>query len=1534
MKTNEAITQLIKEREETFRISTDNIISQFRGDLQYTKDYNGRQILELLQNADDAGSDIFEIEIDTRNKKLSVSNTGVPFNTNGIKSLMIPNLSEKNKKEFIGNKGLGFRSILNWAESVQIFSGDINVEFSPELARQNFERLVPDADARATLQTQRDLPEGVVPFPVLAIPKLIAPGGKQGFATTICIKYMDGFEKDILQQVNALKAHPEAMLFLNHINTIRLIIDGEPTPLICVDSPSGEYPTKTIGTRTWNIADSGENLLPDGKTWYRLKLAWQDDLSDNFGKLFTFLPTSVSLYLPYLVHGTFELEANRKHITDSEENKHILNELLQLIKKVAQDLCLEKTDWRPWRVLTPDSVESDSPALRVFYKDLTNLKNDLSVFPCVDDGYRISSMARYYTPELSQWVKRKKYEQFLPELLLSPDIFLKQEQSPQRKKYPPDDFISKINELSRSITDIVDRADLILFALAEKDTYKWRFDLLVNDKMEIVSADVTAFTPVKKGEKFHVPDFIQIDFINEELYDQLVRRVGEHFDEKTAEEREFQSYFKSILNVQPYDSNNVIDKIMTNTRSVVEDLTRAANLEEARNKVRITLQELFKNYKNLQRPQEVFGSSIPLIASDHSIVESDQLFLSEEFEAGSNASRLYGHMLTANRKIAGVAHYQLPNDDMVLLESFFVWLGVTRYVRYSAQETSNDWNYDPYFQFILKNNGESLSDFRMNRLNKNSKVRVPEDWDLLQLMDPANLLVLLCLDNNSKIEILSEHFSYEWYYNKPRPAIVTCYSYVCFKLLALGKFADILIEEVSDDIAAIVNKEWNSLACLMANFKIDMDLVRRVLLKLGAKATFREFSLDKVYGFIKEAGEKRVSNDIAGKIYDLAFQYFKEKKDSDFEGIEKKFDLLAFKKDKKEYQPNDTVYYSDNKTLPTRILERYWILDFPRRSGEKQLVRYFGINAFRSINFHVSEQGATYHNTDHEFKNWVRQIRTYILAHRIRTIKSDKGKAANDLLNLKIELVSSLQYSDSSGAVDTLEMNEFIIDVHGTFYLRAETSKKLEALKSTPRFCDAVAEIYCILFEVTSGKNTYRSIFKDPIDDTKNLIATDGLDAYFDEAKRLLGISESELAFWDAILAISGQKRQTDVIADREELSEMIITQLGYNLPETYERIDFNKFDNQEAFGIFSSLHMALGISLFQIKEHLNNFPALENYYRKKLENITSDTELQFNLALWLSLQRKEPEQQLRFESIRSTYHQQSNKIINELCVSHACDLHCDYRSIFIQRVGGQYDLDLKELPENRFIQNLYPDLKVTEYDYTDEDRSRFYFNGNEDYLRALKEKIQRPDVAVQVSADISDSRKAPLVVTSIDDGDSPPMHDGRKTRRPGTHSSKKEKRQKEAGLNAERLVRDTLVSRYGRSNVVWLSGNSEEENVKRDDGAGYDIRYRTAPHADWLFLEVKSLSGQSFVISANEVNVAMANKEKYCLALVREAHIFLVPDYFQKPERQSTFERLLGSGSIRPLNFEIFINLPDSVDVDNRSVVEELDTLQSEILK
>tara|TARA_R100000935_G_scaffold56440_1_gene87969 strand:+ start:143 stop:2152 length:2010 start_codon:yes stop_codon:yes gene_type:complete len=90
--------------------------------------YKTRALIELMQNADDAGASKFGIH--TFNKGFIVGNNGKSFTQNDVEALCRSGSSNKQRGgETIGYRGIGFKSVVNIANVVNIISGNFKFSF-------------------------------------------------------------------------------------------------------------------------------------------------------------------------------------------------------------------------------------------------------------------------------------------------------------------------------------------------------------------------------------------------------------------------------------------------------------------------------------------------------------------------------------------------------------------------------------------------------------------------------------------------------------------------------------------------------------------------------------------------------------------------------------------------------------------------------------------------------------------------------------------------------------------------------------------------------------------------------------------------------------------------------------------------------------------------------------------------------------------------------------------------------------------------------------------------------------------------------------------------------------------------------------------------------------------------------------------------------------------------------------------------------------------------------------------------------------
>lgn len=243
---------------------------------QLSEEYHGRFLIELIQNADDACGKDGQILIVIRQEpspRVVVCNTGTGFTQKNFESLCTLGLTDKNPEETIGNKGLGFRSVLEVCKSPAIYSSDIN---RPENTQPNFDGYCfcfdPDELVNALRRTTSEsfvsgdvvpqmeisgspfqllenaqpdfieslknslndpeilersckwLPVYEMPIPMKVSEPLLPWAAKLGFATAVCIEIKLGAESILKEALAELQ--PCTFLFLRNARSISVYVEN------------------------------------------------------------------------------------------------------------------------------------------------------------------------------------------------------------------------------------------------------------------------------------------------------------------------------------------------------------------------------------------------------------------------------------------------------------------------------------------------------------------------------------------------------------------------------------------------------------------------------------------------------------------------------------------------------------------------------------------------------------------------------------------------------------------------------------------------------------------------------------------------------------------------------------------------------------------------------------------------------------------------------------------------------------------------------------------------------------------------------------------------------------------------------------------------------------------------------------------------------------------------------------------------------------------------------------------------------------
>ncbi|HHX8281325.1 TPA: sacsin N-terminal ATP-binding-like domain-containing protein, partial [Vibrio diabolicus] len=576
------------------------MISAYNREVETEKEYNGRQLLELLQNADDENSDEVRIELDTKANLLSIKNRGNAcraFSANGIRSLMISNLSTKTSKKFIGNKGLGFRSIINWSESISIRSSNLKIDFSRKIVNKVFDDLF-STEEQQNLREERNLPDTIFPIPFLSVPH-ISDDENQDWVTAIDIYFKSQFLKDIQKQIDELKS--EVLLFLNSINRLTVIVDGQCIKSIDKDSLHikwSVYERKgKLPVELWDKENETE--------FFDLKIALQNNLECNIRKVFSYFPTKLVVDFPFIIHGTFELNSSRNELIDSLKNRYILKELVNLIIDTAKSLASEETSYKALELLSykyPNNILSELG----FYDEIDKAIENLDIFPCLDGKYRKKSDVIYIEP-LSIFVSSINRKGLFENLLIPTSQLIDLSNMGISGSVDTD----KLTELSKSIECMEERASMI-YMFHQNFRHEEKLEFLIDSQGDLISLDDEVYTP--SSVVINVPDYVSIKFIHEDLFELLAEKFGVDSNEKA---RELQRLLKEITNIQQYQPTPVLQKIVSNANRLIR-----GNVGDAHSVITKMVVSLYENYKRMSSPNRLPDAKIQLISKSGDLLDA------------------------------------------------------------------------------------------------------------------------------------------------------------------------------------------------------------------------------------------------------------------------------------------------------------------------------------------------------------------------------------------------------------------------------------------------------------------------------------------------------------------------------------------------------------------------------------------------------------------------------------------------------------------------------------------------------------------------------------------------------------------------------------------------------------------------------------------------------------------------------------------------------------------------------------------------
>lgn len=1486
------IESILKAREANIndykRIS--RLFSDYEEENKTIKDYNGRQILELLQNADDESSSEVEIDFSSSERLLIVSNIGTPFSEKGFESLLLPNNSpKKSKKKYIGNKGLGFRSILNWAERVEIISNGCSVKFSREIAQRVVETELSEqlSEIQKFKEERGDKPEAFR-YPILSLPSVEEFKGKSKWTTEIKIYFYEEYENEIKDQLKFLSE--EVLLFVRNIKTLIINEDGFSRTLTSICEPHDDYNEYVIDqlsdgesqTKIYHVYPKTD-VFPEEyqkendkkePLFYEIAVAVEMDCDSSKGDnyLYSFFRTDIKIPLPCIIHGTFELNSSRNTCIVDKKNDFIWKKIAELLLYVSKKL--QKIN----AVATWDSYEL--LALKRSCSYLESLLNkylfEEPIYPCCDDKYRKAEESVFYSDRLNSEVE-KRYSKFFPLMVKYYERAMSRTLLDKFIKYAPGEFWTTWNKiaLSPELT-LEDRVDLVCLLASlknfEPDHY---LPLLLDGLDNVIDADVDVYTPARQAEPPVVPKFMNVRFLNERMYDALVARLVP--SSETNKARGLCDLIKGFVNIQAYDISNLTPKIITRCNKLASESNDASYIKE-------TVQALYANAKNSSSDRinsEVKYNSILLVARDGSFASPLSLYFSKTYEFGKVTEGVYGDHLVDSQYLVDKDFWEI--EDSIGIENFFEMLGVERSIKCWENSLSNE-DY-AYYDAELKK--VSCEKYEKYYRRPNSSVFQLLGLNVLNELSSSQILALI-----SNSELICNRLSirtvlYYWCKgDKGQYHESVEKPYIAYQLR--HKFSNVIIDNDDSDIDSLIDEQFKIDYTYLENMGISPSRANILLERLGACRNLDDYDSEVLYALIKKIPQKYPDGKRVTKIYGLIYDILKKR-----ENVAVPDDLVLACRidDKIEYKPSNEIYYYDDATLPQSALKKIPILLFRQRAGVSAVTRLFNVCKLNASLLSIIESSVK--NNKYLTSCFAQEFHSrkpYILAYRLRPIKGlkEKNEEASKIEKLSIILIDGGMYNTQQDSFE-LDVYDFVIK-ENIVYIRVPNIHYTE-LRRDQQFLDVCSEILGIVFALESSdmKIIFKSVLRNDPDISKyDIISERGAD-YLQDCLELLKMNETdESRFWNNILRAKGKEEYT--YSSGEKIKEYVTTQLGIVLPDEYDKIDFVNFKNETSYEFLKKICSDLDI---EVSVCLPIY-GLVHYYQNKLENLVLDNKSNFKALLWNQLNKLPIENERdRLDFVEKIYkYEGSYKVINLASCKFVFDV--DLLPLLKDYIKREFEIDIcsENIPAYE-EKNYYSDI-ISEDDLDDRLTKLSIFEGYEELFKVEAEKIKSIENKKDDDLNINenDNKNIPFDYTHIspripnDDGldnrdDSSQENDNGSSE--GTDNDPRKPRnvprhlnalKDKAGRDAEERTKRALKEQGYEYHVK----SSATGGIDSDDSAHYDIRYKKKNTEEWRFLEVKHIADSSFILSPGELDFIFEgdNKYKYDLALVKKGKVHI----------------------------------------------------------
>lgn len=1445
---------------------------------QTNQGYDGRQLLELFQNCEDEGATKVRILFNTKERLLEISNNGEkPFSLKGYDSIFYPGLSSKVSSGYIGNKGLGFRSIINWADKISVISNNFKLVFDSSLKEDIlYNKIGYTNEEISEIRKERKLNNNVNPLPLLNCCEIQDLNEPHAYTTTISINYKTGFANDILEQINAISE--KTLLFLKNINTIE--IDGNYTQktisIIRNIINENKSEIKFNDETYYVISDDGiveEELIDDKDTSepkrYSVKIAYNDDLSFKDKVLYNYFKTQIPFGLPFVAHASLELDQNRNHSTNSNINPFVLEKLFQLHLKLVEDL-KEKhlKSWIPYQSINNDDLNVYQP----YSKLIDNYWRKFKVYPTLSGNYVNSTSAKNLGNNIADFIQRNNLENYYGEQIVYCDLSI----TPHQYVETPNNYKQIIEKIAINLT-IWQRAEWIKLLLEEYPEEK--FCVLIDENGDSIKINDFVYTDKTSDNKdLKVPSYSNIRFLNTKLYSELIKALN--LNSATHKSRSLKDKLEMISDVHSFEPQTVIRSIISETSNYLKK--NQTNKSEI---IKEFYQTLFFNYQlRSDNPALDYEAYIPCLNNNNEIRDIHSLVLSKEFEIGKLSNKIFGKLYDSENLITNLKNLGLENEDLTATEEFLKWLGVNSFSIIETIKYNNGQKFITHYNSVHKVSITSFNLYQVKYFNRFSSK---------QTVNINNIIAWLSLDEKL-IEIFD---NYRQAYSRDEKLSYTYYKTQRF----ISPFKNLIYNNISQQFNIkdylITNKkqEWFN------PFKIDYDYlfninndldkieVDRMLTFFGAKKDFNDLDINYLKNKTQQLAD-RENEKGAQVFYKSLVGHYKKNEETILD-----VDLYARQGEAIIVKNASEIYFSDRIQLPDTLTRKFPIFYYPSRAGGSRAIKMFGLKDLNALELKI-EANLPNLFIKNDFQKFIKEIKPFILAFRLDKItKEDVKNGQVQLLNkLKIEVCSKLECSIDNEVFSIEPYNYIYKD--NIFYFNIPTGSTIAVLKQKKMFRDNLSDVFLKVFDTLDEKKIFEAIImqsrEDNIYDLKNELA----EGILEEAKILLGEISVRLSIWKTIFKLKGNDIPSDL---NENNIEVYINQY---FPLVKSLSMFNSDDNLEELFKIRNCFQMLNIDL----ENYNNVSdyklSFDSLFTKELYSFYENQKKKIKNQVWFHLSQKTREDQEKF--IKYLY--QIETLINDFSFNQSKKNYV-FTNEITKLLNNKFDFVDFDFTNEEFQDYDIVENKNSEEFSEDEWllirkeeelNSLSYFEGYNEYIKKKLSEKNKKTVEIKEPHFNLNKNVEPELITDFEFEN---INDNEENQNGGfwlgstngSGNGLSDNQKKKLGNSVEDVIKKYLLSKPDLyANVELIA--------KTNESAHYDIKYFDIMTNEMKFVESKYYNGYSFDLSESEREFGIENSNQYEIWLVnKNSKIFAIKD----------INKL---GKLKPLKYKVKIKIKE----------------------